>query len=272
MVVKLRLLSKRSDTLVLPPSELEKIPKEDILNVEDLKPKPYPVPEPSAVATPDAPERDIAKELAAWKAKKEEWEKLNAIPPDKKDHKVVNCWVPVTKVVEARMDGMELKIFHTVRGPIMGAIQGSEDMHRAFLYSPAYIDPNIERGRIHFLPVAFAGFEFVLYKHNCLGESIPQDAEVLGYPSFVERNKRGDYQFRMKAAYHHIEADLPDSSRVVSTELDVRSASEGAVVTSDTKEGKLIEKARAMTRMQRAQQAMAAKAAQKDQSTPPDAA
>lgn len=278
-MMKLRVLGKRSDTLTLPPKELEKIPKDDIITVSDLEPKPYPVEEPSSVVDPSQPNRDIAKELAEWKAKKEEWEKLNAIPDHLKDHKKVNCWVPVTKVVQATMDGMELKIYHTVRGPIMGAVQGSEDLHRAFLYSPAYIDPNIERGRIHFLPVALAGFEFTMYKGNCIGESIPQEAEILGYPSFVERNKKGDYQFRMKAAYHHIEADLPDSAKVVSTDLDVRAASEGAVVTTDTKEGKLIERTRAakqaaaqMAAQQAARQAAVEQAAKPDQSTQPPAA
>jgi hypothetical protein len=257
MIVQLRVLGKRSDTLTLSPEELKKIPEKDIISVSDLEPKPYPVEEPSGVVDPNQPNRDIAKELAEWKAKKEEWEKLNAIPPHLQGHKKVNCWVAVTKVAKATMDGMELKIFHSVRGPIMGAIQGSEDLHRAFLYSPAYIDPNIERGRIHFLPIAFAGFEFTLYKDHCIGESIPQEAEILGYPPFVERNRKGDYQFRLKAAYHHIEADLPDAAKVVSADLDVRAASEGAVVTSDTKEGKLIDKARAVKRMQAEQQAMA---------------
>jgi hypothetical protein len=272
MMMKLRVLGKRSDTLVIPPGELEKIPEKDIISVSDLAPKPYPVEEPSSLADPANPDRDIAKELAVWKAKKEEWEKLNAIPDHLKDHKEVNCWVPVTKAVQATMDGMELKIFHTVRGPIMGAIQGSEDMHRAFLYSPAYIDPNIERGRIHFLPVALAGFEFTMYKSNCIGESIPQEAEVLGYPSFVERNKKGDYQFRMKSAYHHIDADLPDSAKVVSADIDVRAASEGAVVTTDTKEGKLIDKVRS-AKQQAAQQAArqaAMQASQQAQATKPD--
>lgn len=271
MLVKRRVLGKRSENLILSQEDVAKIPEKDLINVEELVPKPYPVPEPSAVATPDQPDRDIAKDLAEWKAKKEEWEKLNAIPPHLKDHKRVNCWVPVTRVAYATMDGMELKIYHTVRGPIMGAVQGSEDLHRAFLYSPCYIDPNIERGRIHFLPVAFAGFEFTLYKQNCIGESTPQEAEVFGYPSFVERNRKGDYQFRMKAAYHHIDADLPDAAKVVSADLDVRAASEGAVVTTDTKEGKLIEKVRAVKQAQAAQAAKAAQAEQLDNTKPPAA-
>jgi hypothetical protein len=239
IVMKMEILGKRSQTLHIHEDKLGDIPKENIISVEDLTPTPFPKAEPSSIALAG----HEAEHEAAWqsyRAEKEEWEKHNAVP---EGIKRVNAWVPVTKVHKAEMDGFELKIFHTLRGPIMAAVQ-SEDMNRAFVYSPCMIDPNISRGRIHFLPIAFAGYRFTIYKTSGIGESVPQEAEVRGYPSFVNNNQKGDYAFRMKASYHHIEADLSDDSKVVSVELATREAQEGLVPTSDTQEKKAVDRVR----------------------------
>ena len=247
--------------------EIDKIPKEAIISQRELPPAKFEMEEPAHVALAG----QEAENEKAWVAYRNEKERFEATHADDKPMLEVNLWVPVKVTLEARMDGQVVKIFHTLRGPVMGLVK-SEDMNRAFLYSPCFIDPNIERGRIHYLPIAFAGFEFTLYKGG-MGESTPQESEIEGYPHFVSRNRAGDYTFRMKAAYHHIEADYPEDAKLISADGEPRDALMGLITTSDTREGKLIERGRQVQALQeqQAQAAQAQEEASEGVTSPPEA-
>ena len=243
-------IGKRGETRIMSNEDLAKMPAEAIIKVEAVTPPPFPKPEVSQLGelVPDATEEarvawQATKDARAqWEADKAEWETLHPVDDNLKQ---VAGWLGVYQIAKATLDGQEMKVFHTVRGPILGLVT-SEDLHRAYLHSPCFIDPNVERGRVHYFPIAFAGFEFILYKMNCIGESVPQLSEIMGYPEFIEANRRGFYQFRMRAAYHHIEADLPDDAPVLSVSVDVRAHLEGLVPTSDSREEQVIEKTRAI--------------------------
>lgn len=222
--------------------KLNDLAKAEIINVEDVVPPPFAEPPPTPTDNPEA----SAKRQHEWIVAKEAHERKIASEPPKKR---VNLWLPVNHTHKVTMDGREVKIYHTLRGPLMGAVIW-EDMYKVGLYSPCFIDPNIERGRVHYLPIAFAGYTFTLYRAGCMGEGVPQEAEVYGYPAFVERNRAGDYRFIQRAAYHHIETDVPDDARLISADLGVREASFGLIPTSNTKEGRQVEVARQMAAMQ----------------------
>lgn len=223
------LLGKRSETTKIPESMLSKIPTSEIINVTNV---------PRAVF-----DKELAEDATEEDVKKfnEEKERFEAIHADDEQQVEVNLWIPVRKIKDVLMDGNRVRIFHTVRGPIMGVVL-SEDTNNVYLYSPCILDPNVERGRIHYFPIAFAGFTLKLCK-TYIGESVPQEAELRGYPTFVERNKKGDYSFRMKAAYNHFDADYPDDAKLVSADNHPRDALHGLIPTSDTREPALIEHA-----------------------------
>ena len=261
-VIQRLLMGKRAEQRVLSLEDIARIADGDLIKEEALTPPAFPKPEPPVVGV--EPSQEIAGDLPAevvaeahrawtvnkeihaqWEADKAEFEKLHPVPTDQK---LVTSWMPVFHVTKVTMDGMPLKIFHTARAIMMGAVR-NEDSNRVMLYSPCIIDPNIERGRVHFVPMAFAGLDFILYKPTCIGESIPQVAEIVGYPAFVEANRKGDYQFRMRGAYHHVEADVPEDAAVHSVSQDVRAHNAGLVPTSDTREGPAIAKARQFNAM-----------------------
>lgn len=216
----------------------------EIIHVEDVVPEPFKEPPPTPTDNAEA----SAKRQHEWEVAKGEYErKIAAEPPRKR----VNLWLPVNHTHKVSMDGREVRIFHTLRGPLMGVVMW-EDMYKVGLYSPCFVDPNIERGRVHYLPIAFAGYHFTLYRATCMGEAVPQEAEVYGYPTFVERNRAGDYRFVQRAAYHHIEADVPDDAKLISAEAGVREASFGLIPTSNTKESRQVEVARRVEAMRAA--------------------
>jgi len=259
-------LGNRQETRILTLADLARLAIDAVIQVEDVAPTPFPKPEP-VFTTPEPAEwintdagnvpNAVAHHLwekekaafeathAQWEAEKAEFEKLHPVPQDVKR---VTLWAPVVHVTKVAMDGMPLRIFHTARAVFLGAVR-HEDSNRVLLYSPCLIDPNVQVGRTHFFPVAFAGLEFILYKNVCIGESTPQVAEIAGYPDFVAANKRGDYQFRMRSAYHHVEADLPLDHAVISVSSDVRAHNAGLIPTTDTREGPAIAKARAFNQM-----------------------
>ncbi len=242
-------ISKRSATFDIAEEELGKIPTENIISQTPKPPAVFELEEPSCVVEAGQEEANTE----AWKKYRAEKERFDAAHAGDKPMVSVTAWIPVRVNLQVLMDGQEVKIFHTLRGPVMGLVK-NEDLHRAYLYSPCFIDPNIERGRVHYLPLAFAGFEFTLYKGG-IGESIPQEAEIEGYPHFVERNRAGDYTFRMKAAYHHIEADYPEDAKLISADIEPRDALVGLLATSDTREQKVVDRAR---QVQEAQKQLAA--------------
>lgn len=225
-------------------NKLNEMAKAAIINVEDVVPAPFAEPPPTPTDNAEASER----RQHEWEVAKAEYERKIEAEPAKKR---VNLWLPVNHTHKVTMDGREVRIFHTLRGPLMGVVLW-EDMYKVGLYSPCFVDPNIERGRVHYLPIAFAGYHFTLYRATSMGESVPQEAEVYGYPSFVERNRAGDYRFVQRAAYHHIEADVPADAKLISAEAGIREASLGLVPTSDTKEGKQLEVARRVEAMRAA--------------------
>lgn len=231
-------IAQRTATFDVSSEERSKIPEQYIITEEQKPPAQFEMQEPSTIVEPGKEEENET----AWQKYREAKERFEAMHADDAPMLKVTALIPVRINTQVLMDGRDVKIFHTLRGPIMGMVI-NEDLNRAYLHSPCFIDPNIERGRIHYLPIAFAGFEFVLCKTNILGESVPQEAEIEGYPYFVKRNQEGDYIFRMKAAYHHIDADLPSDAKLISATNTPRDALMGLIATSDTREPALVESA-----------------------------
>lgn len=229
-------IAQRSATFDVPVAERSKIPDKFVISEEPKPPAKFDVKEPSTIVEPGKEEENAT----AWQKYREAKARFEAEHVDDEPMLSVTAMIPVRINLQVLIDGQEVKIFHTLRGPIMGVVK-NEDLNRAYLYSPCFLDPNIERGRIHYLPIAFAGFEFTVYKTG-MGESIPQEAEIEGYPHFIKRNRVGDYTFRMKAAYHHIETDLPDDAQLISADGKPRDALLGLIATSDTREQKLVER------------------------------
>lgn len=237
-------MHKKSISILVPEDQIALLKKEDVITVSDPAAKDLPKPE----EYPKAPERGddeddeaFAAKIKSWEDGKAAWEDEQAKKPALKQ---VNMWMPVYHVTKATVDGMLLKVFHTVRGPIVGMVV-SEDTHSVTLYSPAYIDPNIQEGRVHFLPIAFAGYQYRLHK-PCVGESIPEQPVCLGYPAFVKQNQQGDYVMRSKGAYHHIEADMDLEAKTVSVDNGVRAHLEGALVTTDVAQPKEVAQTKAI--------------------------
>ncbi len=248
--------------MTLPDEKVAQIPKQDVINVEavpfgekefDVKrPAPETLPE-SQEAQAEAllvweAEEENAKLISDWETAKAEWdakqEEGRKIFDEKvKGYKRVTAWMPVTFVLGAKMDGIPLKIFHTLRGPLLAMVV-HEDSMKASVFSPCFLDPNIQKGRVHYMPIAFAGRYFTVYRNVCVGESVPQTAEIGGYPDFVKHNREGEYKFRSRSAYHHIDADLPEGAPVKSADLGVREPLFGLIPTTDTREAKEVQRMR----------------------------
>lgn len=244
--MKRALLAKRSETFLTPEDNIAKIKKENIISISD--PEEGEVPKAVYPAAPvrgdDESEEDFAAKLKTWSEKKFQWEEEQANKPPLKK---VCVWAPVYHVTEAKIDGMLLKVFHTVRGPMLGLVV-SETSNQVTLYSPAYVDPNIQKDQVHFLPVAFAGYSLTLHK-PCFGESNPDMPLVFGYPKFIKANQQGDYVLRSQGAYHHIEADFADYVKPVVQDAGMRDLLQGILVTSDTRQPDEIAKAAAMNEL-----------------------
>jgi hypothetical protein len=259
----LEVTGKRSETMTLPDEKVAQIRKEDIISVTSVPfgEKEFDVKRPAPDVTEGGSEEENAAAVAAWEAVEEnakliaEWDKAKlefdadqaekkvAFEEKVKGYKRVTAWMPVTFVSEAKMDGHQLRIFHTLRGPLLAMVVHDDSM-KASVYSPCLLDPNISKGRVHYLPIAFAGRYYTVYRQVCVGESIPQTAEISGYPEFVEHNRKGEYKFRSRSAYHHIDADLPEGAPVASADLTVREPLFGLIPTTDTRETKEVQRAR----------------------------
>jgi hypothetical protein len=261
--MKRALLSKRSETFLTTEDNIAKIKKENIINVSDPEEDEIPKEEYPAAPVCDEDEEAaaFAEKLKTWEEGKAKWEEEQANKPPLKK---VTAWAPVYHVTEARVDGMLLKVFHTVRGPMMGLVV-SETSNEITLYSPAYVDPNIRKGQVHYLPVAFAGYSITLHK-PCFGESNPDEALVYGYPRFLKANQNGDYIMRQQGAYHHVEADFAEYVKPVVQDVGMRELLRGILVTSDTRQPQEIAQAKAMEEMIESakKQAAAAEAAKED--------
>jgi len=247
------LLCKNSQTILLREDQMSNLHKDNIISVSDPRPEDIPKGEeyPKAPARGDN-ETDEAfdAKITSWETGKQTWqEKQDALAP----YKQVGIWVPIYHVTAAKIDGLHFRVYHTVRGPMVGLVL-SEDSNRVTLYSPAYVDPNLQVGRIHYLPIAFAGYQIILHK-PCFGEGVPDQPVCLGYPAFVKQNQKGDYVFRSKGAYHHIETDIAADAATVSIDRGVRSLLEGALVTTDTRQPKEVAQARALKQLQAAKDA-----------------
>jgi hypothetical protein len=244
-------LHKKSVSVLVPEDQIDQLNKEDVLAVSEPTEAELPPPE-EYHATPvrgdDEDDVTFAAKMKAWEDGKVAWEEAQAKKPPLKK---VTMWVPIYHIVSAKIDGMPLKVFHTVRGPVVGQVLG-ETSNTVTLYSPAYIDPNVQTGRVHYFPIAFAGYQYTLYKDGCLGESTPDQPVCLGYPAFVKHNQQGEYVFRSKSAYHVIDADIDVEAETVSVDAGVRAHLEGALVTSDAKQTKEIEQVRRLRKMTKA--------------------
>jgi hypothetical protein len=242
--MKRALLAKRSEVFLTPEANIAQVKPENIISVTD--PTPDELPDlPKYPAAPlradDDTDETFATKLKTWEEGNARWEaELAARPPLKK----LNVWAPVYHVIEARIDGMLLKVFHTMRGPMVGLVV-SETSHDVTLYSPAYLDPNIQKQQVHFLPVAFAGYKITLHK-PCFGESSPDMPIVFGFPRFMRANQQGDYILRTKGAYHHIEADFASYVHPVVKDVGMRELLRGILITSDTRQPQEMAKAAAM--------------------------
>lgn len=257
--MKRALLSKRSETFLTTEANVAKIKKENIISVSD--PAEGEVPKEEYPAAPvrgeDEEAEAFAEKLKTWEEGKAKWEEAQANKPPLKK---VCAWAPVYHVMEAKIDGMLLKVFHTVRGPMMGLVV-SETSNEVTLYSPAYIDPNIQKQQVHFLPVAFAGYRITLHK-PCFGQSDPDQPLVLGYPRFIKANQNGDYIMRQQGAYHHIEADFAEYVKPVVQDVGMRELLRGILITSDTRQPQEMAQAAAMEEMMAGAKKQAAAAAE----------
>jgi hypothetical protein len=237
-------VGSRVQTVNLPETELAKIPPDVIIKVE-------PLPEPPVPLYPGKePDAEKQEEHAAWLEHKTHWEQQQLQQQEAEKEKQaqlqlkrVTLNVPITRTYKVTMDGYQLMVYHTLRGPIIGKVVG-EDSNRVTLFSPCFLDPNITPDKIHYIPVAFAGEFFTLYRSTCLGESVPQEAEAMGYPEFIQRNQAGHYQFRSRSAYHHVCVGTFDDVELVSVTQGVRTPYFGLLPTSDTDELRLIDHAR----------------------------
>ena len=249
LTLQQRILSVRTQTTIVPENELQNVPEDHILQIEplpDIKVNAYPI---------AAPVEATEEEFRTWQEKKVSWEttefqKRRAILEERarKGLKQVTLKVPIVHTVEACLNQKPLQIYHTLRGPVLGQILSEGDDH-AVLYSPCFLDPNIQSGKIHYFPIAFAGHAFTVYYATCMGKSVPQEVEAMGYPHFIERNKAGDYAFHSKAAYHHIDADYDTHTNIISATQGVRTPYFGLIPTSDTSELRLIHHAREQVRL-----------------------
>jgi hypothetical protein len=249
--LKRALLSKKSVSVLVPEDQLDALKKEEVICVSDPTPDELPPPEEYPAAPLRGDDEDdvsFAAKMKSWEDGKATWEETQANKPPLKK---VTLWAPIYHVIAARVDGVPLKVFHTHRGPIVGLVVG-ETSKTVTLYSPAFIDPNVQSGRVHYFPIAFAGYQYTLYRDGCLGESVPDQPVCLGYPAFVKQNQGGDYVFCSKSAYHVIDADIDVDAETVSVDAGVRAHLEGALVTSDTKQTKEIEQTRRLREMTKA--------------------
>lgn len=246
MRVQLRraLLSMKNESLLVRENEVEKFDKTSVIAITDPTPEQLPPLDEYPAAPTWSDDQTVESRAAAlddWAARKAAWEEAQAaLPP----YKIVTVWVPVYHVLAATIDGYPVKVMHTLRGPMIGLVT-SETSNSVTLYSPAYIDPNLQSGRVHYLPVAFAGYKLNVHK-PCFGDSVPEQAVCLGYPAFIKHNQKGDYVMRSKGAYHHIDADVPVDAPAISADVGIRSQLEGVLVTSDSKQARTIAAARAM--------------------------
>lgn len=250
--LKRALLSKRSETFLTTEENIAQIKKENIILISDPTPEELPKEEyPAAPVRGDDEDAEaFAEKMKTWEEGKAKWEEEQANKPPLKK---VSVWAPVYHVTEARIDGILVKVVHTVRGPMIGLVV-SETSNEITLYSPAYIDPNIRKGQVHFLPVAFAGYQITLHK-PCFGVNSPDQALVLGYPRFIKANQQGDYVMRSRGAYHHIEADFAEYVKPVVKDVGMRDLLRGILVTSDTRQPMEIANAEAMAKLADAQKA-----------------
>jgi len=244
--MKRALLSKRSETFLTTEENITKIKKENLISVGDPAEGEVPKEEFPAAPVKGEDEEDgaYAEKMKTWEEGKAKWDEAQAAKPPLKK---VCVWAPVYHVTEAKIDGMLLKVFHTVRGPMLGLVV-SETSNEVTLYSPAYIDPNIQKDQVHFLPVAFAGYTITLHK-PCFGQSNPDQPLVFGYPKFIKANQQGDYILRHQGAYHHIEADFAEYVKPVVKDVGMRELLRGILVTSDTRQPQEQAQAAAMEEM-----------------------
>jgi len=242
--MKRALLAKRSEVFLTTEENIKQVKPENIISISDPTPDELPDP-PKYPAAPlradDDTDETFEAKTKTWEEGKAAWEEEQANKPPLKK---LNVWAPVYHVNEARIDGMLLKVFHTVRGPMVGLVVG-ETSNDVTLYSPAYLDPNIQKQQVHFLPVAFAGYQITLHK-PCFGESNPDMPIVFGYPRFLRANQQGDYILRTKGAYHHIEADFAKYVHPVVKDVGMRELLRGILITSDTRQPQEIARAASM--------------------------
>jgi hypothetical protein len=223
-------LGQRIQTFHMTQEEFDQIDvdvRKSIMSVSDVEPEAF---EPAPAPTADA--AGNARRQKEWEAAKAAHDRKIAAQPKLKN---VTMPLAIRQTLKATVDGAEVRIFHTVRGPMIGAIAW-EDTDRAGLYSPCMLDCNIRPGSVHYIPVAFAGYMFTVYKKACIGESVPQESEIFGYPEFITQNKQGDYLFISRSALNHYDADIPASSQVVSADMSVRDAGFGIVQSTDVRE------------------------------------
>src|SRR5512136_773970 len=111
------ILCKRSDTVVMTEEEFNKLnemAKAEVINVQDITPPPF-----EAAPAPTDDKEASARRQHEWEVAKAEYERKIEAEPKKKQ---VNLWLPVHHTHKVTMDGQELRLFHTLRGPILGVV------------------------------------------------------------------------------------------------------------------------------------------------------
>lgn len=239
-------IATRVTSFILRENEVARLKPDAVQLVRDLsedelkKHTPvYPAKPPISIDASDEIREQVNKQWNAGKAKFDE--EQAALPP----FKYVTANMPIYDVLEAKIDNMQVRIFHTLRGPIIGMILEHTEW-KTTLYSPCFLDPNVTEGKVNCLPIAFAGYRYTLYHRNCMGESLPDEAILLGYPNFIVRNRVGDYKYRSRGAYTDILADMAEDAQFTQTENPVRQALRGLILTSDVRQTAEIEKRKAL--------------------------
>ena len=221
VAIRRTVIDERTSTIVMPAADLPMLDHNQVqvLNMADPGPGELPPEEtfpPCAPQEPGESDAKYAEEVAAWEQRKAVWESQKS-PPVR--YKKVTLRHPVFHVTKVTIDQKEVKVFHTLRGPVVGIVL-AEQAGWAQLRWPAFLDSQRQEDKVLYLPVAFANYLFTVHK-PCFGESVPEALIVDGYLGFIAQLRGGDYTWRGKAALHHLDVDMLQEVGVVTQDMSL---------------------------------------------------
>lgn len=221
VAIRRTIIDERVSTVTMPAEEVPSLDHSQahVMRIEDPAPGDIP-PEEAFPARPpqgaNEPDDVYAETVAAWELRKATWESQKR-PPIR--YKKVTLQHPVFHVTKVTVDNKEVKIFHTLRGPVVGIVL-REQAGWAQLKWPAFLDSQRHADKVLYLPVAFANYQFTVHK-PCFGESVPEALIVDGYLGFILQLRGGDYTWRGKNALHHIDVDMWHEAGVVVQDMSL---------------------------------------------------